>query len=390
MACILKYKKSSRLNRGFTLLEILLVVAIIAVLAGIVIVAINPSKQIASAHNVQRKADVKTLYDAVNQFYIDRGYYPASTTISTTPQNVCNTGDLSGGEVSCGGSLDLSELVPIYLPAIPVDATANVTSGAGGSVGYQIATKPAGSGIIAIAPNTEIQTYAIAIGTTTVAVGGSEPPPENPLTALRVGLLTYLPLDSDVLDNSGNGHNGILNGATPGTAKVGSGSYDFNGSSNEITFSDNSVFPFGAGDKSECVWAKPTAGGVVTAAGNGSQGNSFRIVDNSGDLYFSGGYSADTFVTSAFPVGQWTYICVVYDSSQTLNTFYVNGVSSATNSNALSTDSGYPFVIGQYGPNWNSGYFSGSIDEVAIWNRVLTGSEVTQLYNGGAGLSLVQ
>ncbi|MFA6446304.1 MAG: hypothetical protein WCW14_03605, partial [Candidatus Paceibacterota bacterium] len=30
------------------------------------------------------------------------------------------------------------------------------------------------------------------------------------------------------------------------------------------------------------------------------------------------------------------------------------------------------------------------LDEVAIWNRVLTGSEVTQLYNGGAGLSLVQ
>jgi len=57
--------------KGFTLLEILLVVGIISILAGIVILAINPTKQLGDTRNAQRRSDVLTILNAVYQYSID-------------------------------------------------------------------------------------------------------------------------------------------------------------------------------------------------------------------------------------------------------------------------------------------------------------------------------
>jgi prepilin-type N-terminal cleavage/methylation domain-containing protein len=69
----LSLSRNRPLNKklGFTLLEILLVVGIISLLAGIVIIAINPGKQLATVRNTERKSDIKQINSALTQYYID-------------------------------------------------------------------------------------------------------------------------------------------------------------------------------------------------------------------------------------------------------------------------------------------------------------------------------
>ncbi len=113
-------------HSGFTLLEILLVVGIIAILAGIVIVAINPSKQLATVRNTERISDIKQINSALTQYYIDHSRFPASVNGVSVLTEICNTGDLASStvnvnDVDCGDLVNLSELVPVYITAIPVD-----------------------------------------------------------------------------------------------------------------------------------------------------------------------------------------------------------------------------------------------------------------------------
>lgn len=118
-------------SKGFTLLEVLLVIALIAILAGIVILAINPGRQVAQANNAQRSVDVNTILNAVYQYAIDNnGELPDD--IDGTPTEICVTGG------TCSGLADLSELTANeqYLVAIPTDPTGATTNGAG----YEIAT----------------------------------------------------------------------------------------------------------------------------------------------------------------------------------------------------------------------------------------------------------
>lgn len=132
---------------GFTLIEVLLVIAIIAVLAAIVIVAVNPSRQLAQANNAQRRADVNTILNAVYQYAIDNnGDLPAS--ITTTQTEICVT-----GAASCTGLIDLSVLTATetYLTSIPLDPT----GAAGDGVGYEI-VRTANDRVTVAAPDAEL------------------------------------------------------------------------------------------------------------------------------------------------------------------------------------------------------------------------------------------
>lgn len=132
--------------KGFTLLEILLVIAIIAILAAIVIIAINPGKQLAESRNAQRRSDTNSILNAVYQYSVDNnGDMPGSITASAT--DICATGG------TCTGLIDLSALTASgqYIVSIPRDPQ----SPTGNSSGYTILQDATTLRITVSAPDAE-------------------------------------------------------------------------------------------------------------------------------------------------------------------------------------------------------------------------------------------
>lgn len=108
---------------GFTLIELLIVIGIIAILSGIVIIAINPTKQFAEANNTERQAEIKGILDALNQYAIDhRGHI---TDLIPVGYVTGTSIDIVNGPSAGVTEIDLSSLSPTYLaPALPFDPKA--------------------------------------------------------------------------------------------------------------------------------------------------------------------------------------------------------------------------------------------------------------------------
>jgi prepilin-type N-terminal cleavage/methylation domain-containing protein len=109
--------KNKQNNKGFTLIEILVVIGIIGILATVVLVAVNPSRQFKQARDSQRVANVNTILNALGQNIADhQGMVFCDGTTRTLPQEVYYG---ISSSVSIDG-INLADcLVPDYLPKLP-------------------------------------------------------------------------------------------------------------------------------------------------------------------------------------------------------------------------------------------------------------------------------
>ena len=125
-------KRASHTSPGFTIVELLIVIVVIAILAAITIVAYNGIQQ--RARDSQRQNDIKTIAKALEMYYLDNGQYPHANGSTTITTNWSTTADSSWQSLA-------SYLVPKYISSMPSDPTstsgANVTSST--SSGYDYA-----------------------------------------------------------------------------------------------------------------------------------------------------------------------------------------------------------------------------------------------------------
>lgn len=213
---------------------------------------------------------------------------------------------------------------------------------------------------------------------------------------ITTGLVAYYPFNGSGNDASGNGNNGTVYGATLTTDRFGNANsaFGFNGTSNYIQVADANSLDFGNTTSfTISCWIKTTGTdgnfhGIVTKSTItpttelgwqlGSQNN---VIQNE----FGGGTTVANFHGNILiNNNNWHLITYIVNRNTNNASYYVDGIldNSLNSSNfSLNISNSRPMYFGadrQLGAPY---FFQGSIDDIRIYNRVLSQSEVTALYN---------
>lgn len=206
-------------------------------------------------------------------------------------------------------------------------------------------------------------------------------------------LVAYYPFNGNANDESGNGNNGTVFGATLTTDRFGNpnSAYSFNGFSDFIKASGSGL-PTGA--RTVILWFDATTVAnhpALLGYGGGACGTSFFMALNDIALapksyYVSSHCGVNTLKHpyTTDPSGAWHNFAITTDSSGT--DMYVDGALVASNTNFISntTVAGTDLAIGvDVNPggiapytDFNVNYFDGKIDDVCIYDTALTSSQI--------------
>ncbi len=198
---------------------------------------------------------------------------------------------------------------------------------------------------------------------------------------LQQGLVGYWPFCGNANDESGNGHDGTVNGATLTNDRFGNlnSAYQFDG--NDFISGNDSGFPSGNSDRTISFWATPSVVDnqfhMVFGYGTYSAFNlcSFGIHLLNNQYYYST-YSNELYVSDASPFVTKHFVITLKQGTYNI---YSNGILVFTGVATTNT------ILNEYffGRDSGGGFFKGILDDIGIWNRGLTQQEITQLYNQG-------
>jgi hypothetical protein len=208
------------------------------------------------------------------------------------------------------------------------------------------------------------------------------------------GLVGWWPFNGNANDESGNGNNGTVNGATLTADRFGNANsaYSFDGVNDFII--TQSSGPLGNSNRSLSIWLNSNSSNLSQIIGYGYQppsGGEFNLLINQ----LCPGITIDihnnyiTYNSINLTDGNWHNIVCIYNNSISSNILgvmiYVDGVflinsncQNPINVNVNTLNASLNF--GRYQVGYN--YFNGKLDDIGIWNRALTNCEAQALYQG--------
>lgn len=370
-------------SKGFTLVELMVVISIIAILAVVGITIFSGVQK--SARDAKRKADIDAMSLALENKYNSTGGYI----------DLADT-DFSSGKIP----VDPNSSKGNYFRVVASDKSgfkvcASLDSNPNNQCNANAANcfcKPSSQSTIS---NTQSSNLTGESNSLLSGYGYSGSAPScDPNGTLMSGLVGYWKMDegtgTSASDSSGNGNNGVWSGSGTHyvTGKIGAYAGQFNGTDDSVDLGNpNALMPSYV---SISAWFKTTGTGAELVRKR-LYGYSLELIP--GDqttpvggvtfwIYNSTGVQYAALPSQTYNNGQWHQAVGVYDGSAV--TLYIDGAHIATQ-NAGTIYYGLGSIsLGKDG-DYNGGFFNGSLDDVRIYNRTLSQTEVSNLYNGGSG-----
>ncbi|MBM3916147.1 MAG: T9SS type A sorting domain-containing protein, partial [Sphingomonadales bacterium] len=249
------------------------------------------------------------------------------------------------------------------------------------------------------ATNTTIcagQSTTLTANTTSTGSGSNCPTLSGSLTT---GLVGYWPFCGNANDASGNGNNGTVNGATLTTDRFGNASsaYSFDGVDDYISGTTTNLSVQSTDKLTMTAWVKvnqfapsPAASKIITHTDNLNNGQQYALsIGNDGSLYFLAGNGdfenngPNSTLPSQITIDTWKHVgAVISDDSVKL---FVDGVMvfGKAEIDVFPANPVGNFIFSSLTNSTFNKLFNGTIDDIAIWNRALTASEIQALYTTG-------
>lgn len=202
------------------------------------------------------------------------------------------------------------------------------------------------------------------------------------------GLVAWYPFNGNANDESGNGNNGVVNGAVLATNRFGVAynAYSFNGSNTSIKAIANNL-PTGSSSSTMSIWfsaaALPCGSSKAMLTYGTWSCNQARYIGFrggcSGNLLTYAQFCNDINSSYTYQLNNW-YHFVATSSGGTIK-LYLNAQLVGTYTLSAANTANGNIAIGCVPGSSNGDFFNGLLDDAAIWNRVLTENEISNLYN---------
>ncbi len=394
------------------MVELLIVIAIIAVLAVVVTLTLNPAQLFAQARDARRVSDLAVMNAALNLYESDQGTAPGyslgatSTTYVSIPSASASCGNLgfssSSYAYACSSPLAYKGTsgagwIPVDFKNIragsPIDSlSADPLNQTSSNLYYSYITN---GSLFALTAFLESTKYA----STVQANGGIDPALYEVGTGIANlpetgrGLVGYWPLNegtgNTALDWSGYNSTGTWSGTPAGTSGYYSAGYPwqwagaFNGTTtNDFVNGGNNPALGVTNSFTMAAWIyAPSSETYKGIMGDGNwyvSGVTFSLYNGYIHVEMSQAGSASLLTANtALPLNQWVHVAFVFNNG--VGTFYMNGVPVGSGSAVAPVAGTSNFYIGTTAQGgWNP--MVGLLDDARVYNRALSASEIAQLY----------